>query len=508
KKCSNQNLLVFQIHHRNQMMMKMNNKRNKDDAKKSEVRLNTTSNSSPTQTTSPVPSRTGGLYIPPATLRLLDTSSVDKSSVEYQRTQWDALERNINLLVDQANESNICPIINELFKQNIVRGCGLFVRSIIRAQSTTLVRASVCAALVSIINPWIEIIGELIVKQVISSFRRQYKSNDKTKCLSTTKFIAHLVNQNVLHEIITLEILILLLGSPSDDNVELAIEFVKECGQKLCEVSPRGLNSIFSKLENLHNKPLKKCTRDMIEDLVAVREGQFKENPAVPRGLDLVHKNIQYTHMITLDTCEPQPILDLFTYDEKYEEHEEQYNVIRAMFFRKSSDDEDKSNFSISNDKGDGNKDNVDDEKKEKQETIIDDRETNLLILRRAMCLEIESSVDHEMKLCQVIVNICAEQQTYEDFFGLLGQRICTLKKEYVKYFEKVFQDQYEIVHGLENVKLRNVAKFFAHLLFTKSISWDVLNCCNLTKDTKLSECIYFKYLLLEIVEFLDKLSF
>ncbi|CAF4627101.1 unnamed protein product, partial [Rotaria magnacalcarata] len=81
--------------------------------------------------------------------------------------------------------------------------------------------------------------------------------------------------------IITLEILILLLGSPSDDNVELAIEFVKECGQKLCEVSPRGLNSIFSKLENLHNKPLKKCTRDMIEDLVAVREGQFKENPAV-----------------------------------------------------------------------------------------------------------------------------------------------------------------------------------------------------------------------------------
>ncbi|CAF4994158.1 unnamed protein product, partial [Rotaria magnacalcarata] len=56
------------------------------------------------------------------------------------------------------------------------------------------------------------------------------------------------------------------------------------------------------------------------------------------------------------------------------------------------------------------------------------------------------------MKLCQVIVNICAEQQTYEDFFGLLGQRICTLKKEYVKYFEKVFQDQYEIVHGLENV--------------------------------------------------------
>jgi hypothetical protein len=48
---------------------------------------------------------------------------------------------------------------------------------------------------------------------------------------------------------------------------------------------------------------------------------------------------------------------------------------------------------------------------------------------------------------------------------------ICSLKKEHVEYFEQCFQDQYEIVNGLHNVKLKYVAKLFAHLLINDSIS-------------------------------------
>ena len=73
-----------------------------------------------------------------------------------------------------------------------------------------------------------------------------------------------------------------------------------------------------------------------------------------------------------------------------------------------------------------------------------------------------------------MIVDICAKQLVYKRYLGLLAERLCSLKKEYVECFEKVFQDQYEIVHRLENVKLRNVAKFFAHLLVTDAISWGV----------------------------------
>ncbi|CAF4163943.1 unnamed protein product [Rotaria socialis] len=72
----------------------------------------------------------------------------------------------------------------------------------------------------------------------------------------------------------------------------------------------------------------------------------------------------------------------------------------------------------------------------------------------------------------------------------------CLLKKEYVECFEKVFQDQYDIVYRLENVK------FFAHLLVTDAISWDILCCLVLTnEDTTSSSRVYMKNLFLESAE-------
>ena len=37
-----------------------------------------------------------------------------------------------------------------------------------------------------------------------------------------------------------------------------------------------------------------------------------------------------------------------------------------------------------------------------------------------------------------------------------------------------MFAEQYDVIHRLETNKLRNVAKFFAHLLYTDAISWEV----------------------------------
>jgi len=331
----------------------------------------------------------------------------------------------------------------------------------------------------------------------------------------------------VLHEIVALQILVLLLENPSDDSVELAIGFIKECGKKLSEVSPRGLDSVFSTLRNLlHESSLDKRTQYMIEVLFAVRKDQFKAHPSIQSGLDLINENDQYTHMLTLDDpCEPEPMLDVFKYDENYEENEEKYKQIRKTILDEASGDEDESSSSDENDDDDEKKEgeDVDEEEQEvesKQQTIIDQTETNLVALRRTIYLTIQSSVGaeecahkllkmnlrpgQEMELCQMILDSCAQQRTYERFFGLLGQRFCLLKKEYVGCFEKVFQDQYEIVHRLENVKLRNVAKFFAHLLFTDAISWGVLRCINVNEeDTTSSSRVYIKNLFLELVEFL-----
>jgi pre-mRNA-splicing factor CWC22 len=96
--------------------------------------------------------RTGGAYIPPARLRMLQEQISDKSSVAYQRMAWEALKKSINGLINKVNVSNITDIVRELFQENIVRGSGLLARSIITAQSASPTFTNVYACLVSIIN--------------------------------------------------------------------------------------------------------------------------------------------------------------------------------------------------------------------------------------------------------------------------------------------------------------------------------------------------------------------
>ncbi|KAF5184328.1 Pre-mrna-splicing factor cwc22-like protein, partial [Thalictrum thalictroides] len=60
------------------------------------------------------------------------------------------------------------------------------------------------------------------------------------------------------------------------------------------------------------------------------------------------------------------------------------------------------------------------------------------------------------------------------------------------------------MIHRLETNKLRNVAKFFAHLLDTDALPWNVLSYIRLTKDdTTSSSHIFIKILFQELSEHL-----
>jgi pre-mRNA-splicing factor CWC22 len=51
----------------------------------------------------------------------------------------------------------------------------------------------------------------------------------KPQLLAATKFIAHLVNQLVAHEIIALELLTVLLENATDDSVEVRVSETNYC---------------------------------------------------------------------------------------------------------------------------------------------------------------------------------------------------------------------------------------------------------------------------------------
>lgn len=97
----------------------------------------------------------------------------------------------------QVNGSNIKNILPELFSENLVRGRGLLARSLMKSQMASPAFSPVYAALVAVINTKFPENGELVLKRIILQFRRAYKRNDKPVCMAATKFIAHLVNQQV-----------------------------------------------------------------------------------------------------------------------------------------------------------------------------------------------------------------------------------------------------------------------------------------------------------------------
>jgi pre-mRNA-splicing factor CWC22 len=108
-------------------------------------------------------SKTGGAYIPPAKLRMMQAQITDKSSAAYQRIAWEALKKSIHGHINKVNTGNIAIIVRELLKENIVRGRGLLCRSIIQAQAASPTFTHVYAALVAVINSKVRFVQQFNV---------------------------------------------------------------------------------------------------------------------------------------------------------------------------------------------------------------------------------------------------------------------------------------------------------------------------------------------------------
>ncbi|KAF3452567.1 hypothetical protein FNV43_RR03000 [Rhamnella rubrinervis] len=468
--------------------------------------------------------KSGGIYIPPFKLARMMKEVEDKSSVEYQRLTWDALRKSINGLVNKVNATNLKNIIPELFSENLIRGRGLFCRSCMKSQMASPGFTDVFAALVAVVNTKFPEVGELLLRRIVLQLKRAYKRNDKPQLLAAVKFIAHLVNQQVAHEIIALELLTVLLENPTDDSVEVAVGFVTECGSILQDLSPKGLHGIFERFRGiLHEGEIDKRVQFLIEGLFAIRKAKFQGYPAVRPELDLVEQEDQLTHEISLqEEIDPEITLDIFRPDSNFSDNEKRYEELKKTILGDESEDEEGSDAASEGDDEDDDDDDDDEEEDEDEEQmkIRDETETNLINLRRTIYLTIMSSVNfeeaghkllkiklepgQEMELCVMLLECCSQERTYRRDYGLLGQRFCMINKVYQENFEKCFVQQYSMIHRLETNKLRNVAKFFAHLLGTDALPWHVLAYIRLTEeDTTSSSRIFIKILFQELSEHL-----
>lgn len=271
--------------------------------------------------------------------------------------------------MNKLTQTNIKNIIPELLAENLIRGRGLLCRSIINSQFASPAFTDVLAALVAVVN----------VLQLKRSFERNYKP----RLLAAVRFIAHLVNQQVVHQLVALELLTLLLENPTEDSVEIAVGFVTECGSLLQELWPRGLVGVFERFRGiLHDEEVDKRVVLLIEGLFAVRKGKFQGYPAIRPELDLVEPEDQLTHELSLqDDIDPEIALDIFKPDPQFADNEMKYRDLKKQLLGDQEEDED---------------DEEEEGSDEEEMNIKDETVTDLVNLRRTIYLTIMSSVDFE----------------------------------------------------------------------------------------------------------------
>jgi len=497
------------------------------------------------------------VYIPPSKRRAMEQSQQQTNStstatptydIAYQRENWHTLKKTINGTINRLNTTTLKPLLSSLFSSaNLIRGRGILAKTLLRAAMTSPSYSSVYAAFVAVINTKLPEVGELVLTRAILAFRRSFARKEKRQCVALCTLLGHLFNQGLTHELFVLQLLTILLdggstGIPTDDSVELAVAYMKIVGMALLESSRSGVYAIMERFRDLlHNGSIGKRVQYQVETLMRIRKEEFKSFPALPEELDLVEREDQITFELTLDEedLNKEEILDVFRYDDEFEKNEEIWTKIKKEILGEEEDSGSEGGSSTddgssgtasdsdSEDDNDGGEDVPDQElalttsisKSQSNTTIIQDfSESDLIHLRRTIYLTIMSSATfeecthklakmsippgRELELINMLIECCSQERTFLRYYGLISSRFCHMHERWRTAFALSFEEQYTTIHRLETNKLRNVAKLFAHLLHTDSLSWDCLRCVKINEDdTTSSSRIFIKIVVQEMAE-------
>ncbi|KAG7930218.1 uncharacterized protein OGAPODRAFT_91717 [Ogataea polymorpha] len=453
-------------------------------------------------------------YVPPAKLKaLLEESDVSYASEEYQRLHWEKLKKQINGEINKVNTENIKEVVLELFKLNLIRGKGWLVRCLMKSQILSQAYTTVYAALICVLNSKIPELGELLVTRLILQFRKAYKNDDRDTSKASVIFLSQLVNYQVCHDIVALQLLFLLLEHPTDTTVEIACALLQNCGKFLSENSSVALNAVFERLGTILTEDLvSKRIQLLILEAFKQRKNDYDGAPVIVEELDLVEDEDKVTHTLNLDDkLKAHEILNTFQFDQDYEKHEQAYDELRKQIL---GYEEDSSYDESDEESEDDEADNV------AKEQIRDLTESALTNFQKTVYLTMMSSINHEeavhkllklqpidpgrkeQMLVDMIVKCCAQEKTYSKYYALVGEKLISVNRNWTKAFDQVFVDNYTNCHQYELSLIRNIGSFWGHMFASDKMGWEILQIVQLTEEsTNSASRIFLKFLFVKLQE-------
>ncbi|KAG8380129.1 hypothetical protein BUALT_Bualt07G0161500 [Buddleja alternifolia] len=183
--------------------------------------------SSPIEIDQPVPLSVFGITIPPSKVAA-EVFGIHKSSKLYQRESWAVLERVIDDLIRDVDRGNLKETVAKLFAENVVRGKGLFYRSIINHQTLHPEKSYLYAALAFLVNYYFPAVGSLLARRVYVQLMLSFQNSNFESMQISLKLLAHLINLQVLEPLIGYSIMRSCLEKKTSGYVKAAAEFFKE----------------------------------------------------------------------------------------------------------------------------------------------------------------------------------------------------------------------------------------------------------------------------------------
>lgn len=407
------------------------------------------------------------------------------------------MKEDIDFQIRDLNSQNVkATATSLLLKHNLVRAQGVLVKRIMAgylhvAEKETNVYDNL-ACLAAIINAKLLSVGELLCSRVTLQFCKSYMKNDATTVEKNIRFTCALVNQKVIHEMAILHVLRLLMNGIDSSALKMRLVAIilTYNGKLLDETSKLAMGIVYDKLRDILYHSKSRQISDVIERLLRIKQSNFRDYPILIGALDVVDENDRVTHAIDLtgkedDSSEDEEDedesngegnselklmdeLNFFRFDPNYETNEKKYfqhiEQLNEVVTAEPSDKE----VLVTQDNN-----------------VVDMTNAQVLEHQKTVYLTMMSSMSadeavHKLLrlrgilksvLVDMIIRSCAQERDFTKYVGDIGDKLLGVDGKWRVIFRDKFNEFYTSGDKFEASGIRNIGKFYGHLLSTDKLS-------------------------------------
>ena len=462
-------------------------------------------------------------YVPPHK-RAQQADATDLQGEAVQKSTWEALRKHIHGIVNRVSVETLADLVPALIQGgNLIRGRGLLARAVVSACVITPSYVPVYSALIAALNPLLPEIGSLVARRAVRELKRGMRKRDRRTCAALATFAAALTCQGVLHELLSLQLLMLWLATPTDDSVQLALDFADAVMPALLRTAPAGVRAIMDKIrEVLREGTVSGRVQFSIEHCLkswgTLLSPGSELPPFVANEYDITDRSQQITHTIALDdTIDAEDALDTFRLDTNFQQHEAAWADIRADLLGEDDEEDEEDEEEGASEAEEGELDS-DDAAPLADGPVLDLSEQAEARLKSRLYQIMTSSISHDevthkiMSLqlpperiplvVNMIVRYGIQEHGAKQFLGGVAHKLCCIDSAYRDAFEVEWASQYATIHQLDTKKIYNIASLFAFILASQALPWTVFEFVRITAaETTSAARVFLKVVLQRLAE-------